>query len=191
LTDPATQRGLYILTVLALCAAYLLCRWIVASRAGKVLIAIRDSEQRVTFSGYTPWVYKLFVFVVAAGLAGLSGLLYVPQVGIITPAQIGVLPSLEVVIWVAVGGRGTLIGAVVGAVAVNYGRSVLTNYFPEAWPFILGGLFVVVVTLFPDGLVGIMRKLFTRHEAAAAPGPTKTGPPEASPTAPRTGGAVT
>ena len=183
LTDPATQRGLYLLTVLALCAAYLLCRWIVASRAGQVLIAIRDSEQRVTFSGYTPWVYKLFVFVVAAGLAGLSGMLYVPQVGIITPAQIGVLPSLEVVIWVAVGGRGTLIGAVVGAVAVNYGRSVLTNSFPEAWPFILGGLFVVGVTLFPDGLVGILRKLFGRTPAA-----DPASPPEAAPAVPRTGG---
>jgi len=164
LSDPSTQRGLYILTVLALAASYLLCRWIVASRAGKVLIAIRDSESRVTFSGYTPWVYKLFVFVVAAGLAGLSGMLYVPQVGIITPAQIGVLPSLEVVIWVAVGGRGTLIGAILGAVAVNYGRSVLTNYFPEAWPFILGGLFVVVVTMFPDGLVGMIRKLSERKK---------------------------
>ena len=161
LSDPSTQRGLYILTVLALIVSYLLCRWIVASRAGKVLIAVRDSESRVTFSGYTPWVYKLFVFVVAAGLAGLSGMLYVPQVGIITPAQIGVLPSLEVVIWVAVGGRGTLIGAILGAVAVNYGRSVLTNYFPEAWPFILGGLFVVVVTMFPDGLIGIIRKFFS------------------------------
>jgi urea transport system permease protein len=161
LSDPVTQRGLYILTVLALIGAYLLCRWIVESRAGKVLIAIRDSESRVVFSGYTPWVYKLFVFVVAAGLAGLSGLLYVPQVGIITPAQIGVLPSLEVVIWVAVGGRGTLVGAVLGAVTVNYGRSVLTNYFPEAWPFILGGLFVVVVTMFPDGLIGMFRKLFS------------------------------
>ena len=161
LSDPSTQRGLYILTVLALAAAYLLCRWIVASRAGNVLIAIRDSESRVTFSGYTPWMYKLFVFVVAAGLAGVAGMLYVPQVGIITPAQIGVLPSLEVVIWVAVGGRGTLVGAILGAVAVNYGRSVLTNYFPEAWPFILGGLFVVVVTLFPDGLVGMLRKLRT------------------------------
>lgn len=159
LSDPATQRGLYILTVVALCASYLLCRWIVTSRAGNVLIAIRDSESRVTFSGYTPWMYKLFVFVVAAGLAGLSGMLYVPQVGIITPAQIGVLPSLEVVIWVAVGGRGTLIGAILGAVAVNYGRSILTNYFPEAWPFILGGLFVVVVTMFPDGLLGVIRKL--------------------------------
>lgn len=164
LSDPSTQRGLYILTVLALAASYLLCRWIVASRAGNVLIAIRDSESRVTFSGYTPWVYKLFVFVVAAGLAGLAGMLYVPQVGIITPAQIGVLPSLEVVIWVAVGGRGTLIGAILGAVAVNYGRSVLTNYFPEAWPFILGGLFVVVVTMFPDGLVGMIRKLTERKQ---------------------------
>lgn len=164
LSDPSTQRGLYIITVLALIASYMLCRWIVASRAGKVLIAIRDSESRVTFSGYTPWTYKLFVFVVAAGLAGLSGMLYVPQVGIITPAQIGVLPSLEVVIWVAVGGRGTLIGAILGAVAVNYGRSVLTNYFPEAWPFILGGLFVVVVTMFPDGLVGMIRKLSDRKK---------------------------
>lgn len=164
LSDPSTQRGLYILTVLALAASYMLCRWIIASRAGNVLIAIRDSESRVTFSGYTPWMYKLFVFVVAAGLAGLSGMLYVPQVGIITPAQIGVLPSLEVVIWVAVGGRGTLIGAILGAVAVNYGRSVLTNYFPEAWPFILGGLFVVVVTMFPDGLVGMIRKLTERKK---------------------------
>lgn len=164
LSDPSTQRGLYMLTVVALCAAYLLCRWIVASRAGKVLIAIRDSESRVTFSGYTPWMYKLFVFVVAAGLAGLAGMLYVPQVGIITPAQIGVLPSLEVVIWVAVGGRGTLIGAILGAVAVNYGRSVLTNYFPEAWPFILGGLFVVVVTMVPDGLIGMIRKMNARKK---------------------------
>jgi urea transport system permease protein len=178
LSDPGTQRGLYLLTVLALGAAYLLCRYIVASRAGKVLIAIRDSESRVTFSGYTPWTYKLFVFIVAAGLAGLAGMLYVPQVGIITPAQIGVLPSLEVVIWVAVGGRGTLIGAIIGAVAVNYGRSVLTNYFPEAWPFILGGLFVVVVTLFPDGLVGLLRRLTTRTPPAA-PGLPAEGRPAA------------
>lgn len=176
LSDPSTQLGLYILTVLALGASYLLCRWIVASRAGKVLIAIRDSEQRVTFSGYTPWVYKLFVFVVAAGLAGLSGMLYVPQVGIITPAQIGVLPSLEVVIWVAVGGRGTLIGAILGAVAVNYGRSVLTNYFPEAWPFILGGLFVVVVTMFPDGLVGMIRRLSSGKQASGLAVPKAQSP---------------
>lgn len=158
LSDPGTQRVLYILTVLCLGAAYLLCQWIIRSRAGRVLVAVRDSEKRVVFSGYTPPNYKLFVFVVSAGLAGLAGLLYAPQVGIITPAQIGVLPSLEMVIWVAVGGRGSLAGAVLGAVSVNYGRSVLTNYFPELWPFMLGGLFVLVVLLFPDGMVGMIRK---------------------------------
>jgi urea transport system permease protein len=158
LSEPGTQRVLYVITVLCLGASYLLCQWIIRSRAGRVLVAVRDSEKRVVFSGYTPANYKLFVFVVSAGLAGLAGLLYAPQVGIITPAQIGVLPSLEMVIWVAVGGRASLAGAVLGAVSVNYGRSILTNYFPELWPFILGGLFVLVVLLFPDGLIGMMRK---------------------------------
>ncbi len=169
LSEPGTQRVLYIITVLCLGASYFLCQWIIRSRAGRVLVAVRDSEKRVVFSGYTPPNYKLFVFVVSAGLAGLAGLLYAPQVGIITPAQIGVLPSLEMVIWVAVGGRGSLAGAVIGAVSVNYGRSVLTNYFPELWPFILGGLFVLVVLLFPDGMVGMMRKgksLLTKRKAA-------------------------
>ena len=168
LSDPGTQRALYVITVLCLGASYLLCQWIIRSRAGRVLVAVRDSEKRVVFSGYTPANYKLFVFVVSAGLAGLAGLLYAPQVGIITPAQIGVLPSLEMVIWVAVGGRGSLAGAVIGAVSVNYGRSVLTNYFPELWPFMLGGLFVLVVLLFPDGMVGMIRKgkgLLTRRKA--------------------------
>jgi len=159
LSEPGTQRALYILTVLCLGTAYLLCRWIVQSRTGRVLIAVRDSEQRVLFSGYSPANYKLFVFVVSAALAGLAGALYAPQVGIITPAQLGVLPSLEMVIWVAVGGRGTLIGAVVGAVGVNWGRSVLTNYFPELWPFVLGGLFVAVVLLVPDGIVGLFSRI--------------------------------
>lgn len=159
LSDAGTQRALYILTVLCLGGAYLLCRWIIKSRAGRVLVAIRDSEQRVLFSGYSPSNYKLFVFVVSAALAGLAGMLYVPQVGIITPAQIGVLPSLEMVIWVAVGGRATLVGAILGAVGVNFGRSILTNHFPSLWPFFLGGLFIAVVLLFPDGLVGIGQRL--------------------------------
>ena len=159
LSDPGTQRALYVLTVLSLGGAYLLCRWIITSRTGKVLIAVRDSEQRVLFSGYSPANYKLFVFVVSAALAGLAGMLYVPQVGIITPAQIGVLPSLEMVIWVAVGRRGTLLGAILGAVGVNLARSILTNHFPDLWPFFLGGLFVAVVLLFPDGLVGLGSKL--------------------------------
>lgn len=159
LGDPGTQRALYVLTVLSLGGAYLLCRWITRSRAGRVLVAVRDSEQRVLFSGYAPATYKLFVFVVSAALAGLAGALYVPQVGIITPSQIGVLPSIEMVIWVAVGGRGTLAGPVFGAVGVNWARSILTNHFPELWPFFLGGLFVGVVLLFPEGLVGVYRKL--------------------------------
>jgi urea transport system permease protein len=159
LSDPGTQRMLYVITVLALGGAYFLCRWIIQSRTGRVLIAIRDSEHRVLFSGYSPSTYKLFVFVVSAALAGLAGMLYVPQVGIITPAQIGVLPSLEMVIWVAVGGRGTLIGAVIGAVGVNFARSLLTNYFPELWPFFIGGLFILVVLVFPDGLVGMVRRM--------------------------------
>ncbi|MDR4481581.1 MAG: urea ABC transporter permease subunit UrtC [Nitrospira sp.] len=159
LSEPGTQLALYVITVLCLGGAYLLCRWIIVSRAGRVLIAIRDSEQRVLFSGYSPANYKLFVFVISAALAGLAGMLYVPQVGIITPAQMGVLPSLEMVIWVAVGGRATLVGAIVGAVGVNLGRSILTNHFPELWPFFLGGLFVVVVLLFPDGVMGITRNV--------------------------------
>ncbi|HUM41001.1 MAG TPA: urea ABC transporter permease subunit UrtC, partial [Nitrospira sp.] len=159
LSAPGTQLALYVITVLCLGGAYATCRWIIASRAGRVLIAIRDSEQRVLFSGYSPATYKLFVFVVSAVLAGLAGILYVPQVGIITPAQMGVLPSLEMVVWVAVGGRATLVGAIVGAVGVNLGRSILTNSFPELWPFFLGGLFVVVVLLFPDGIMGIARQI--------------------------------
>ncbi|GKS60439.1 urea ABC transporter permease subunit UrtC [Nitrospira sp.] len=166
LSEPWTQRSLYLFTVVCLGVAYILCRAIVQSRAGKVLVAIRDSEQRVLFSGYSPAQYKLFVFVVSAALAGLAGALYVPQVGIITPAQIGVLPSLEMVIWVAVGGRGTLIGAIIGAIGVNWGRSVLTNYFPELWPFLLGGLFVAVVLFVPDGIVGLWGrvKIWVRPE---------------------------
>ncbi len=166
LSEPGTQRALYILTVLCLGAAYMLCRWIIRSRTGRVLVAIRDSEQRVLFSGYSPANYKLFVFVISAALAGLAGALYVPQVGIITPAQIGVLPSLEMVIWVAVGGRGTLVGAALGAVGVNWARSVLTNYFPELWPFFLGGLFIAVVLLFPDGLVGLFARVKDKWTAS-------------------------
>ena len=159
LNDPSTQRAMYILTVFFLGVAFILCRWITQSRAGRVLIAIRDCEQRVRFTGYSPANYKLFVFVISAGLAGIAGALYVPQVGIITPNQIGVLPSIEMAIWVAVGGRGTLIGAIVGAVGVNWIRSILTNHFPELWPFFLGGLFVAVVMFFPKGVVGIFSQV--------------------------------
>lgn len=159
LSDPATQRALYMLTVLCLGGAYLLCRWITGARLGKVLVAIRDSEQRVLFTGYSPADYKLFVFAVSAGLAGLAGALYTPQVGIITPSQMGVLPSIEMVVWVAAGGRGTLIGAVLGAIGVNWARSLLTTQYPDLWPFFLGGLFIGVVLLLPEGCIGLGRRL--------------------------------
>jgi urea transport system permease protein len=125
-----------------------------------VLTAVRDQERRLQFLGYPVAHYKIFIFAVAAVLSGLAGALYVPQVGIITPSQIGVLPSLEVVVWVAAGGRGSLVGAIIGAVGINAARSVLTARYPEWWPIILGGLFVGVVILFPGGLAGLPRQLW-------------------------------
>jgi len=162
LNRPATQRGLYVLTALTLIGAYVLCRWITLTRAGKVLVAIRDSETRVLFSGYSPAAYKLFVFVVSAALAGVAGALYAPQVGIITPAKIGVLPSIEMVVWVAAGGRGTLYGAVLGAFGVNWIQSWLTTSYPDVWLLFLGGLFMGAVLFFPDGVVGALGRLGAR-----------------------------
>jgi len=162
LNQPVTQRGLYVVTAVTLVVAYLVCRWITLTRAGKVLVAIRDSETRVLFSGYSPGAYKLFVFVVSAILAGLAGALYAPQVGIVTPAKIGVLPSIEMVVWVAAGGRGTLYGSVIGAVGVNWIQSWLTTSYPDLWLLFLGGLFMGAVLFFPDGIVGALGRLIAR-----------------------------
>jgi urea transport system permease protein len=159
LSDPGTLRGLYLMTALGLVGSFLLCRWLVGSKTGLVLTAIRDQERRLQLLGYPVAHYKIFIFAVAGMLSGLAGALYVTQVGIITPSQIGVLPSLEIVVWVATGGRGTLVGAILGAIGINAARSVLTARYPEWWPIILGGLFVGVVILFPDGLAGLPRQL--------------------------------
>jgi len=158
LNRPATQRGLYVATAVCLVVSYVVCRWITRSRAGKILVAIRDSETRVLFSGYSPARFKLFVFVVSAVLAGVAGALYAPQVGIITPAKIGVLPSIEMVVWVAAGGRGTLVGAMAGAVGVNWMQSWLTTSYPDVWLLFLGGLFMGVVLFFPDGVAGAVAR---------------------------------
>jgi urea transport system permease protein len=162
LSAAGTQRGLYVVTALTLAAAYVLCRWITRSRVGKVLVAIRDSETRVLFSGYSPTHYKLFVFVISAVLAGVAGALYAPQVGIITPAKIGVLPSIEMVVWVAAGGRGTLVGAIAGAFGVNWIQSWLTTSYPDLWLLFLGALFMGVVLFIPDGVVGMLARLGQR-----------------------------
>jgi urea transport system permease protein len=181
LNAPATQRGLYVATALALIGAYVLCRWITASRAGKVLVAIRDSEARVLFSGYSPAHYKLFVFVVSAVLAGVAGALYVPQVGIITPARMGVLPSIEMVVWVAAGGRGTLVGAVLGAIGVNWAQSWLTTNYPDLWLLFLGALFMGVVLFFPDGLLGALVRFWNYTTGASTPGAVPVATPAAEP----------
>jgi len=159
LADPRTHRVLYVATAAVLLAALLAARWLVRSKTGLVLEAIRDNERRLEFLGYDTARFKMLAFAISAALAGVAGLLYAPQVGIITPSQVGVLPSLEVVIWVAFGGRGALWGAVLGAVSINWLRSVLTASYPTLWPIILGTLFVTVVMLFPEGLIGLGRRL--------------------------------
>jgi urea transport system permease protein len=150
-----TRAALFAISVLALILAFLLCRMIVTSKFGKVLIAIRDAEARTRFLGYRVESYKLFVFTLSACMAGIAGALYVPQVGIINPSEFSPANSIEAVIWVAVGGRGTLAGAIIGAVLVNYAKTVFTTgMLAPYWLFLLGGLFVAVTLLLPRGIVG-------------------------------------
>ncbi|MEH6546737.1 MAG: urea ABC transporter permease subunit UrtC [Sneathiella sp.] len=150
----STRLGLFVASALAVSFGYLISRFITQSKLGRVLIAIRDAESRTRFSGYRVEYFKLFVFVVSAVLAGIAGALYVPQVGIINPSEFSPANSIEVVIWVAVGGRGTLWGAVLGAMIVNWGKSYFTGAFPEAWLYMLGGLFVFTTLFLPKGIVG-------------------------------------
>jgi urea transport system permease protein len=150
----STRVGLFMLTALALGLSYLLCRYIVSSRFGRVLVAIRDAESRTRFLGYRVEYYKLFVFILSAILAGIAGAFYVPQVGIINPSEFAPPGSIEIVIWVAIGGRGCLYGAVLGAVLVNYGKTYFTGALPEAWLYVLGALFIAVTLFFPKGIVG-------------------------------------
>ncbi len=163
LHEPATKLALYVISAAALVLSYLLCRAIVGSRLGRVLTGIRDAELRVMFSGYNPLSYKLFVWTLSAVLCGIAGALYVPQVGIINPSEFQPSNSIEMAIWVAVGGRGTLAGAMLGAVLVNGAKSWFTQAFPSLWLFVLGGLFVVVTLLFPQGVLGQLQKLTLRR----------------------------
>ena len=154
-----TRATLFSLSALAVAAGYILCKWIVTSRLGRVLIAIRDAESRSRFLGYQVEYYKLFVFVISAMLAGVAGALYVPQVGIINPSEFAPAASIEIIIWVAIGGRGSLYGAVLGAILVNYSKTYLTGALPEAWLYALGGLFIAVTIFLPKGIVGTLPAL--------------------------------
>lgn len=157
------RAALLFLSGAALIGALLLSRWIVDTKLGRVVTAIRDQESRVRFLGYRVELYKLWMFVFAAMLAGVAGALYVPQVGIINPSEFSPLNSLEIVVWVALGGRGTLYGAIVGAVLVNYGKTLFTGLLPDAWLFVLGGAFILVTLALPDGIAGLLnRKLKER-----------------------------
>ncbi len=175
LADPNTHRNLYIATVIVLGLVFLGCRWLIRSRFGRLLIAVRDDENRVRFMGYNTVVVKTLVFALSAGIAGLAGALFVPQVGIISPKQLDITASIEIVIWVAVGGRGTLIGAILGAILVNTGKSSISTANPDLWQLIMGGLFVGVVLLFPKGLVGTVWNLIARFKSSWRPR-TSTAP---------------
>jgi urea transport system permease protein len=154
----AVRAVLLMMSGITLIGSLLLCRWLVNTKLGRVVTAIRDQESRVRFLGYRVEMFKLWIFVFAAMLAGIAGALYVPQVGIINPSEFSPLNSLEIVIWVAMGGRGTLYGAIIGAVLVNYGKTVLTGLMPEIWLFTLGAVFIVVTLLLPDGIVGLLKR---------------------------------
>jgi urea transport system permease protein len=162
-----TKRMLYIASAVTLLLVFLGCKWLTTSRFGLIQRAIRDSENRVLFSGYAAANFKLFVFVIAGMIAAVGGALYVPQVGIINPSEMMTEKSLEAVVWVALGGRGTLYGPVIGAIAVNAFKSWASNKFPELWPLILGGSFILVVLFMPKGIVGLpgqLREFMARRE---------------------------
>lgn len=157
LSRDTTKVGLYVATAIALLLVYLICRAVVSSKLGRLLIAVRDAESRVRFLGYSVTNAKLFVFTLSAMLAGLAGALYVPQVGIINPGEFAPAKSIEIAIWVAVGGRGTLFGAIIGAFAVNGARTYFTAAAPEIWLFFLGALFILVTLAMPKGIVGVYK----------------------------------
>ena len=159
LQSDVTRVVLFVVSAFALALTYLFCRFVVTSKLGRVVTAVRDADDRTRFIGYRVENYKVWIFTVSAVLAGIAGALYVPQVGIINPSEFEPLKSIELVVWVALGGRGTLYGAALGAVIVNYAKTWMTGAFPEVWPFALGGLFILVTLSLPKGVVGLVRSL--------------------------------
>ena len=161
----ATRSALLVASAVFLCGQFLLARFLVDSRFGKILIAVRDTESRTRFLGYRPEAYKLVVWVLSAVMAGIGGALYVPQVGIINPSEFAPANSIEAVIWVAVGGRGTLTGAILGAVLVNFGKTWFTGALPEFWLYALGALFIFVTLFLPNGVMGLFARRATKPPA--------------------------
>ena len=177
ITTPETKATLFIITGIMLVVSLLVCRYIVKSKLGRVLTAIRGAESRVMFSGYDPLPYKLFVWTFSAVLCGIAGALYVPQVGIINPSEMSPANSIEIAIWTAVGGRGTLIGALIGAAMVNLAKSWFTVAFPQYWLYVLGSLFIAVTLFMPHGVVGLLSGLrSSKQKPESNPQPTHSMP---------------
>jgi urea transport system permease protein len=168
LQSDTTRVALLIASAVALATGFIIARAIVASKFGKVLIAVRDAESRTRFLGYRAENYKLFVWTLSACMAGVAGALYVPQVGIINPSEFAPANSIEVVIYVALGGRGTLVGAAVGAILVNFAKTIFTGAYPEFWLFFLGGLFVVSTVFMPKGVIGVWSDVRDKWRARRA-----------------------
>lgn len=157
-SSAAAQIGFFEVTLLSLVLIYALCRWLTSGRFGRMLVAIRDDETRVRFSGYDPTGFKVLVFAISGAIAGVAGALYTVQTGIITPSAMEVAFSIEMVIWVAVGGRATLVGAIIGTLLVRFAQSLLSEQFPAVWLFFQGALFLIVVTVLPSGIVGWLKE---------------------------------
>ncbi len=162
LLSPEMQHGFYFATVVCLTLVYILTVWMTDSRFGRMLVALNTNEARVRFLGYNPVMIKTLIFAASAAIAALAGILYVPQVGIISPSNMGVVPSIEMVIWVAIGGRGTLLGGIIGALAVSYARSYFSETYPEIWQYFFGAIFVIGVIFFKAGIVGSVTNLINR-----------------------------
>ena len=177
-----TRLWLFSISCAALAIGFIICRAVITSKFGKVLVAIRDAESRTRFLGYRVENYKLFVFVLSACMAGVAGALYVPQVGIINPGEFAPASSIEAVIWVAVGGRGTLTGAAIGALVVNYGKTYFTSgILAPYWLFLLGALFVAVTLLLPRGIVGTYRHYMSKRKEQQAAAAAEASPPPGTP----------
>jgi urea transport system permease protein len=159
LSDPGVKTALYYITAAVLLGCFIFCRWLVSTRLTRVLEAIRDGENRVRFFGYNPAVFQSFAFALSGAFAGLAGVLFVFQVGIISPSMMGIVPSIEMVLWVAAGGRGTLVGAVIGTLALNWSKSLISEAYPDIWLIFLGALFIIVVVFLPKGIVGAVTSI--------------------------------
>ncbi|MBU6225338.1 MAG: urea ABC transporter permease subunit UrtC [Burkholderiales bacterium] len=169
IATPVMRMALFVLTAVTLLGSFLFARWLVQSKFGRVLQAIRDAESRVMFSGYSPTPYKLTIWVISAVMCGIAGALYVPQVGIINPSEMSPANSIEMAVWAAVGGRATLIGPIVGAFLVNGAKSWLTVTAPEFWLYFLGALFIGVTLFLPQGVVGFVQKIFSKRQTEDTP----------------------